>query len=81
MQARVVDLRYHMKEVLQALARNEEVTVLYHGKCKARLIPIQNQKTPAKKVMQHPFFGMLKNEKESVSQTMERLRDNRYDAI
>lgn len=81
MQASVVDLRYHMKEVLRALDRNEEITVLYHGKRKAKLIPIQAQKIFLAKVAQHPFFGMLKNEKGSVSQMMDKLRGSRYDAI
>lgn len=32
MQASIVDLRYRMNDILKALARNEEVEILYHGK-------------------------------------------------
>lgn len=34
MQASILDLRYRMKEILQALERNETVEILYHGKRK-----------------------------------------------
>jgi antitoxin (DNA-binding transcriptional repressor) of toxin-antitoxin stability system len=40
MKATIVDLRYHMKDVLSAIDRGETVTVLYRGKEKAKLIPI-----------------------------------------
>ncbi len=39
MKATVVDLRYKINDVLKALARNEKVTVLYHGKVKGVIIP------------------------------------------
>ena len=31
MRANIVDLRYRMNDVLKALDRNEEVTILYYG--------------------------------------------------
>jgi len=43
MKANVVDLRYKMNDVLKALDRNEQVTVLYHGKVKG-IIFRQNKK-------------------------------------
>ena len=54
MEASVVDLRYKMKDVLRALARNERVTVLYRGKVKCILIPSAQEKSL--KIMEHPFF-------------------------
>ena len=39
MQASILDLRYRMKEILQALERNETVEILYHGKRKGIIIP------------------------------------------
>ncbi len=44
MKATVVDLRYKMNDVLKALDRNEKVTVLYRGKVRGILIPVEKQK-------------------------------------
>ena len=40
MEASVVDLRYKMKDVLEALERKETVTILYHGKIKGKIVPV-----------------------------------------
>jgi hypothetical protein len=76
MKASVIDLRYKMKDVLKALDRKEEVTILYHGKVKGVIVPVNNKKY--KKVKDHPFFGMLKDENVSVSEEMQNLRGPRY---
>jgi antitoxin (DNA-binding transcriptional repressor) of toxin-antitoxin stability system len=47
-----------MKDVLRAIDRGETVTVLYRGKEKAKLVPIDAKKKPKMKVEDHPFFGM-----------------------
>lgn len=76
MQATILDLRYHMKEILQALERNETVEILYHGKRKGTIIPhatIQNLAT-----QEHPFFGMTSSFKKSVAKQMKELRGDRY---
>jgi hypothetical protein len=80
MKATIVDLRYKMNDVLKALDRNEQVTVLYRGKVKGVLIP--SGKKPQLKIADHPFFGMSShfNEK-SVKDTMDDLRGSRYDDI
>jgi hypothetical protein len=80
MKATVVDLRYKMNDILKALDRNEEVTVLYHGKVKGIIIPAGQEKY--KDMANHPFFGMLcgKTEK-SVRATIDKLRKVRYDDI
>ena len=79
MKASVVDLRYKMNEVLKALARNEKVKILYHGKVKGIINPIRNEGD--KKVQDHPFFGMSKDIKISVSEEMNKLRGPRYNVI
>ena len=80
MKATVVDLRYKMNDVLKALDRNEEVTVLYRGKVKGTLIP--SGKKSQQKIKDHPFFGMLSASKEvSVDQVMDNLRGTRYNDI
>jgi len=80
MKATVVDLRYKMNDVLKALDRNEEVTVLYRGKVKGVLVPSKEKKQL--KIKDHPFFGMLSQDSsQSVSDIMKDLRRPRYDDI
>jgi hypothetical protein len=75
MKANIVDLRYHMKDVLKALERNEEVHVLYHGTVKGTIVTKNN--SLAIPITEHPFFNMYAG-KGSVSDEMERLREGRY---
>lgn len=77
MKASIIDLRYKMKDVLKALDRKEEVTILYHGKVKGVIVPVNNNKKK-KKIKDHPFFGMLKSSDRSVSEEMRNLRGPRY---
>lgn len=76
MKATVVDLRYKMNSVLQALERNEPVTILYHGKPKGVITPVSVSTKMA--VKEHPFFGMKAAEGESVAAVMERVRGGRH---
>lgn len=78
MRASIVDLRYKMKDVLGALDRNETVTILFHGKEKGIISPI-NRKADTK-VTEHPFFNMYREDQkqESVETVMEKLRGKRY---
>ena len=81
MKATVVDLRYKMNDVLKALDRNENVTVLYRGKVKGVLVP-SGQPQIDIKISEHPFFGMSSLETDkSVSDTLEILRGGRYNDI
>ncbi len=75
MEATVVDLRYRMKEVLKALERNEEVSILYHGKIKGTIRSVQNHNHM--RVRDHAFFDMDVGER-SVDEEMEELRGMRY---
>jgi hypothetical protein len=80
MKATIVDLRYKMNDVLKALDRNEQVTVLYRGKIKGLLIP-PGKKTEMK-MMDHPFFGMSAHKGEkSVRDVIDDLRGSRYNDI
>jgi len=56
MKATVVDLRYRMNDVLKALDRNEDVSVLFRGKVKGVIRPVT--KSTKATVTTHPFFGM-----------------------
>ncbi len=71
MKATIVDLRYRMKDVLRALERNEDVSILYHGKTKGVLsAPVAPQ---SGKVTEHPFYNMRRNAG-SVDEQMDGLR-------
>jgi antitoxin (DNA-binding transcriptional repressor) of toxin-antitoxin stability system len=65
MDATIVDLRYRMKNVLQAIDRGEAVTVLYRGKPKATLVPIspalRASGKDAPKMADQPLFGLWKD--------------------
>ena len=77
MKASIVDLRYKTKDILQALDRNESVTVLYHGKVKGVIQPAGEG--PNIKVQDHPFFSMCENNSKSVGEEMDELRKARHD--
>lgn len=76
MKASIVDLRYKMSEVLSALDRRERVSILYHGKVKGVIVPVEGR--PRVKASKHPFFGMASGEKKTVEEVMEKLREGRY---
>ena len=79
MDATVLDLRYRMASVLEALDRREEVRVLYHGKPKGRIVP-EGSETGAS-VKAHPFFGSRKQDAASVVEVMDDLRGGRFRAL
>lgn len=83
MRASVVDLRTKMKEVLQALRRNEQVEILYHGKVAGIITPPKTHAGKRVKVQDHPLFGMSRDahKGKSVQQIMEDLRGGRYHDI
>lgn len=81
MEATILDLRYRMKDVLNALEKNEQVTVLYHGKVKGVIVPAMSDEK-AKKVKTHPFFGSSAiSEQKTVLEELEDLRGGRIDDI
>lgn len=79
MEASVVDLRYKMKDILEALERRESIRILYHGRLKGTIVPVLEQRK--EKIVDHPFFGMKKGEQQSVSKQMDFLRGGRYDSL
>ncbi len=78
MKASVVDLRYRMNEILKAIDRNEEVTILYHGKVKGVIKPrISGSR---RRICDHPFFNMYRSKKR-IEEVMANLRGDRYRAV
>lgn len=79
MKASVIDLRNKMSKIIQALDRNEKITLMYHGKEKAEIIPIKSKSVI--KVKDHPFFGMNSDCGRTVAEEMESLRGGRFNDI
>ncbi len=61
MKASVVELRYKMKEVMEALSRNESVTILYHGKERAVIVPVKDACRQRPSASEHPACGIWKD--------------------
>jgi hypothetical protein len=79
MDASILDLRYKMRNVLNALNRRERVRILYHGKVKGEIIPSKgNSKI---KTDQLPLFGMLKGEKGNPEEIVSNMRRRRYNDL
>ncbi len=76
MRATSKDLRFHTKEILDAAMRGEEVTITYHGKPCARIVPIEQDTARDK---ENPFFGMWadRGDLEDVTAHVRRLRKRR----
>ena len=75
MRASILDLRYKMKEVLRALDRNEDVTVVYHGKVKGVIRSTRTDRP--RRIRDHAFFGMLSSGP-TVADRMAALRAPRH---
>ena len=74
MNATILDLRYKMSKVIDALDHRERVQVLYHGKIKGVIIPVGDSVV---KTSAHDFFGSELNG-ENVADVMDGLRGGRY---
>lgn len=79
MKASVIDLRTKMSKIIKALDRNERITLMYHGKEKALIIPIKNE--THLKISEHPFFGMNRDSEKPVEKQMTELRNGRYNDL
>jgi len=80
MRANILDLRYHMKDILRALDRHESVEVFYHDQKKGTIVPV-TVASEKQATEEHPFFGMLSTDKTSVQKKIDKLRGDRYSDI
>jgi len=62
MKATAKDLRFHSKELIEAVSRGEEVVITFRGKPRAKLVPVEEKKS---KTSQHKLFGMWKDHDQS----------------
>ena len=72
MKASVIDLRNKMSRILKAIERNENITLMYHGREKAMIIPIRNE--TKLKVKDHEFFGMGSDNAKNVNEIITDIR-------
>jgi len=77
MQATVLDLRRNTRSILDALARNERVTVTNRGRKQAVIVPCSDQSRPL--VRDLAAFGMWKDRDDfpDVDEYVRRLRKGR----
>ncbi len=82
MKASFLDLRKRTSEILQALDRNESITVLYRGRPKAIMQPVQkDNRSGGVKAKDQPAFGIWADRKDlkDVAAHVRRLRRGRFD--
>lgn len=77
MRATAKDLRFHTKELLDAVDRGEEVVITHHGRPRAKLVAVTAPKT--KQATTVPLQGIWKDhvESENVLDYVNRLRQGR----
>ncbi|MDD2715214.1 MAG: type II toxin-antitoxin system Phd/YefM family antitoxin [Candidatus Wallbacteria bacterium] len=80
MRATILDLRRKMKDIFGALDRNEPVTILYHGKERAIMLPSKADRKNGMKFADHPAFGLWKEheDKKDVAKHVRNLRTGRF---
>jgi prevent-host-death family protein len=79
MKATAKDLRFHAKDLLDAVSRGEEVTITYRGKPHAKLIPYEEGIGQEKSAESAELFGMWKDREETddVTGYVRNIRKNR----
>jgi hypothetical protein len=83
MRASFVDLRKKSGEILRALERNEEVTVLYRGRRKAIMKSVAGENaTGLTKAKDHPAFGLWadRSDLQDVAAHVRGLRKGRFNS-
>lgn len=81
MKATVLDMRRNPKKILEAVARNEAVTLSHRGKALAVIEPIK--KPGGARASEHPAFGMWASRSEMADPGayVRALRKGRQDAF
>lgn len=78
MKASARDMRYHLKSVMQAVERGEEVFVTNRGVTKARIVPVGEELDPVTE--ENPFVGMWRDRDDmrDVRAYVRRIRKGRF---
>ena len=78
MEASTKDLRLHTRELLSATDRGEEVIITYHGKRRAKLVPLSKPSSIAdREDVRNPAFGIWRDRNDDVDDLVRRLRERR----
>jgi len=75
------ELRTRTRELLECVARGEEVTVTYRGKARAKLVPIDQQSlSETIGAATLALFGIWKDRDDAadVREYVDRVREDRY---
>lgn len=78
MKATAKDLRLYSKELLETVARGEEVVITFRGKPMAKIVPLDvEDKTEVEKIS---LFGIWEDHEmsESVEEYIEKPRESRF---
>ena len=83
MRATVLDLRRRTKEIIEALDRGEEVTILDRGEEKGVIVPAKSRKKKCRPMREHPAVGMWKDREDmkDVHAYLRKTRERRSDAL
>ena len=75
MDASIVDLRYHMNDVLKAVKRRERVNIFERNKLIGFFVPAPIEGKI--KVRDHPFFGSAADDERPVRELIRNIRKPR----
>ena len=78
MKATAKDLRFHSKEILETVARGEEVIITFRGKPQAKLVPFEKDAQDTKE--KNSIFGIWKDNKKTmdVERAVRKMRRGRF---
>lgn len=81
MEASILDMRRNPKKILEAIARNEAVTLTMRGKAVARIEPIGSEKRAS--AAEHEAFGMWadRDDMADPSAYVRAMRKGRFDDL
>jgi prevent-host-death family protein len=82
MKATAKEMRFKTKEILAAIERGEEVTITYRGKEKAKIVPLEQERSTNTGEEEEPLFGIWRTNKRvaDVNAYLDELRGGRFDA-
>ena len=80
MEATAKDLRFHVKELLDAVSRGEEVTITYRGEPCAKLVPYDPDEKREDSRQHSALFGLWANREDldDVESYVRERRKTRY---
>lgn len=82
MVATAYDIRHRADELFTSLARGVRIVIMRKGKKAGILSPYREKsKMVAAHVREHPFFGSVSDEAQSVESVVDNLRRGRFDDL